>query len=142
MHIFVVGDVVTVVAQGRWEKRQQPETGDAQFLEIIQFLDQALKVANAIAITVEERLDVCLINNRILIPERISHEFENKPRIERIKRISIRSIRSIRGLYLPPGKNPCQGTFLHTSSDHNLQLTKDLIETCKRNSDCTVCHTR
>ena len=33
VHAQVIGDIVAVIAQGRGEKRQQPEAGDAQVLQ-------------------------------------------------------------------------------------------------------------
>jgi hypothetical protein len=33
--VAIVGDVVAVVAKGRWKARQQPEAGDAEFIEIV-----------------------------------------------------------------------------------------------------------
>ena len=41
MHGDVVGDVVAIVLQRRREERQQPETGHAQALQVIQLFVQA-----------------------------------------------------------------------------------------------------
>ena len=41
MHVPVVGDVVAVVFQRRREERQQPETRDAEILQVIELLRQA-----------------------------------------------------------------------------------------------------
>ena len=71
MNAHVVGNVVTVVAQGRWKKRQQPQAGDTQVLEIVQLLHQAGKVPEPVVVAVVKRLDVGLVNNRVLIPKRI-----------------------------------------------------------------------
>ena len=67
----VIGDVVAVVAQRRREKRQQPQAGDAQVLQIIELLHQPGKIADAVVVAVDERLDVQLVNDRVLVPERI-----------------------------------------------------------------------
>src|SRR5262245_22445062 len=71
MHILIVRNVVSVIAQGRWEKGEQPETGDTQILQIVQLLDHAWKIADSVAITIEERLHVRFVNDRVLVPERI-----------------------------------------------------------------------
>ena len=67
----VVGDVVPVVAERRGEERQQPQAGDAEALQVIQLLRDPLKVADAVVVAVEERLDVRLIDDRVLVPKRI-----------------------------------------------------------------------
>ena len=65
----VVGDVVTVVAAGRRIERQQPDGGDAELLQIIELLGQAREVADAVIVAVGERLDVQLVDDRVLVPE-------------------------------------------------------------------------
>ena len=67
----VVGDVVAVVAQGRRVERQEPEAGDPQVLEVVELLDQPGEVADAVVVAVEERLDVQLVDDGILVPERV-----------------------------------------------------------------------
>src|SRR4030095_4056952 len=69
MYIFIIGDVVSIIAQRRWEKGEKPETGDTQILEIVQFLDKAWKVSDSIAITIEERLHVRFVDDRVFVPE-------------------------------------------------------------------------
>src|ERR1700691_389782 len=71
MDIEIIGDVVAVVLEGREEKSQQPETSDTKILEIIHLLDQARKITYAIGVTVFERANVKLIDDRVLVPERI-----------------------------------------------------------------------
>ena len=71
MDVVVVRNVVTVIAQGRWKERQQPEAGDAEILEIIELLRESLKVADPVVIAVEERLYVGFINDGVFIPERV-----------------------------------------------------------------------
>ena len=67
----IVGDVVAVVAQRRGIERQQPQRGDAEVLEVVELPGQALKIADAVIARVEERLDVQLVDDRVLVPERI-----------------------------------------------------------------------
>ena len=71
MDVPVVGDVVAVVAQRRREERQQPQAGDAEPLQVVELLREALEVADAVVVAVEERLDVRLVDDRVLVPERI-----------------------------------------------------------------------
>ena len=67
----VVRDVVPVVAQRRRVERQQPEAGDAEILQIGQLLREAGEVADAVAVAVVEGADVGLVDDRVLVPERI-----------------------------------------------------------------------
>ena len=67
----IVGDVVAVVAQRRPIERQQPQRRDAQILQIIELAAEALKIADAVVIAVEEGLDVQLIDDRVLVPQRV-----------------------------------------------------------------------
>ena len=67
----VVGDVVAVVFERRGEERQQPEAGDAEPLQVVELLRQPLEIADAVVVAVEERLDVRLVDDRVLVPERI-----------------------------------------------------------------------
>ena len=67
--VAIVGDVVAVVAAGGGVERQQPQRGDAEILQIPQFLGQPGKVADAVIVAVGEGLDVELIDDGILVPE-------------------------------------------------------------------------
>ena len=69
--VEIIGDVVAVVAQWRWIKGQEPDGGDAELLEIIEFLDQPPKIANPIAVAVMKCFDMQLINDRVFVPKRI-----------------------------------------------------------------------
>ena len=68
---IVVGNVVAIIAQRRRIKWQQPDCRHAQFFEVVQFLDQALEVADAIAIAVGKSLDVQFINDCVLVPAQV-----------------------------------------------------------------------
>ena len=71
MDVQVVRDVVAVVLERRGKEGQQPEAGDAEILQVVELLRQALEVADAVVVAVEERLDVRLVDDRVLVPERI-----------------------------------------------------------------------
>ena len=48
MDVHVVGDVVAVIAQRGRKEGKQPEARDAQVLQVVELLNQALKVADAV----------------------------------------------------------------------------------------------
>ncbi len=66
--VAIVGDVVAVVAQRRRIERQQPDRVDAEVLNVIELLNQALEVADAVAVGIEEGADVQLVNERVFVP--------------------------------------------------------------------------
>ena len=74
--VGVVGDVVAVVAHRRRVERQQPHRADTQVLQVGQLLDQAAEVAAAVAVAVHERAHVQLVDERVLVPERVVVELE------------------------------------------------------------------
>src|SRR5438045_5490094 len=65
----VIGDVVSVVAQWRGIERQEPDDVDAEVLEVVELAGQSLEVADAVVIAIEERTDVRLIDDLVLVPE-------------------------------------------------------------------------
>ena len=67
----VVGDVVAVVALRAGVGRQEPQYADAQLLDVVELFDQTPEVADPIVVAVKERFDVELVQNRVLVPERI-----------------------------------------------------------------------
>ena len=67
----VIGDVVPVVAPRRGIEWQQPDRGHAQFGDVVELLESALEVAYAIVVRIEERFDVKLVDDRVLVPERV-----------------------------------------------------------------------
>ena len=69
--VGVVGDVVAVVLQRRGVERQQPDRGDAEVLEVVELRGQAAEVADAVAVAVVEGADVQLVDDRVLVPERV-----------------------------------------------------------------------
>ena len=67
----VIGDVIAVVAARRRVERHQPQRGDAELLQIVQLLGEADEVADAIIVAVGEGLHMELVDDRVLVPERI-----------------------------------------------------------------------
>jgi hypothetical protein len=72
VHLAVVADIVTVVAQRRGIERHQPDRGDAKVTHVIELLRQALEIADPVIVRVEERLDVNLIDDGVTVPLRIA----------------------------------------------------------------------
>ena len=72
MDVAVVRNVVAIIAQRRRINGQQPDAVDAQIFQVVQFLLQAREVADAIVVAVEERLDVQLVDDGVLVPEGIA----------------------------------------------------------------------
>ena len=71
LNVLVIRDVVAVVPQRRRVGRQQPQGSHAEVLDVVELLDQSSKVTQAIAVAVVEGLDVNLIQDGVLVPERI-----------------------------------------------------------------------
>ena len=74
VHGLVFGDVVTVVAPWRGVERQQPQGVDAQLGDVVELADQAGEVADAVVVRIEERLDVQLVDDGVLVPQRVVDE--------------------------------------------------------------------
>jgi hypothetical protein len=74
MDSAVVGDVVAVVAARAGVERQQPQGIDAQRSNVVESLDQTGEVADAVVVRVEEGLEVQLVDDRVLVPERVVAE--------------------------------------------------------------------
>ena len=69
--VEIIGDVVAVITERRRIKRQQPDSRNAELLEIIELFDQATEVTHPIAVAVTKRLNVQLVDDRVLVPKRI-----------------------------------------------------------------------
>jgi hypothetical protein len=69
-----IRDVVAAVTQRRLVERQQPDAVDAQPLQVVQLLDQPAEVTGAVAVGVEERPRVDLVEDSRLEPERLGLE--------------------------------------------------------------------
>src|SRR5271154_6756633 len=71
VNICVIGDVVAVVSQWRRIKWEQPDTGDAEILKIVELVDQAAEIADAVIVAIGKGFHMDLVNYCILVPERI-----------------------------------------------------------------------
>ena len=70
----VVGDVVAVVAAGRGLERHQPDRGDAEPVQIVEPPQQALEIADAVAVGVHVGADGEAIDDAVLVPEVVDHK--------------------------------------------------------------------
>ena len=80
--VLVVGDVVAVVPQRRRVEGQEPDRVDAEALDVFQLLRQAREIADPVVRAVEERADVGLVDDGILVPEgirRVGHARTSPP---------------------------------------------------------------
>src|SRR5436190_19382840 len=68
---IIIRDVIPIVLERRWIKRQQPQRRDAQVLQVIELLRQATKVTNAVRVAIEERANGYFIDDGAFVPERI-----------------------------------------------------------------------
>jgi hypothetical protein len=66
---IVVRDVVAIIAVRRRVERLEPETGDAQAVQVFQPPAQPLEIADAVPARVHVLVDVEAVQDRILVPE-------------------------------------------------------------------------
>src|ERR1700682_672407 len=78
--VVIISDVVTVIAQWRRIERQEPDRGDAEFLQIIEFLDQSAQIADAVTVTVMKSFNMQLIDDRVFVPKRVGNRFTRRLR--------------------------------------------------------------
>jgi hypothetical protein len=76
--LHVVGDVVPAVAQRRPVQRQEPDTVDAQPLQVVQPGGQALDVPGAVAVGVLEAAHYYLVEDGAPVPIRVARLLEGK----------------------------------------------------------------
>jgi hypothetical protein len=72
--VVIVRNVIAVVSSGRRIERQEPQRRDTEILQIIQLFRQSGEIADAVAVAVEKRLDVQLIDDRVLEPKLVALE--------------------------------------------------------------------
>ena len=70
--VAVLRDVVAVVAERGRVEGQQPDRVDAEVSQVVQLLGEPGHVADPVTVGVEEGLDVQLVDDRVLVPLRIS----------------------------------------------------------------------
>ena len=68
VNIAVVRDIIAVISQWRWIEWQQPDGIDAKLLDVVELVRQAAEVADPVVVGIEERLDVELIDDGVLVP--------------------------------------------------------------------------
>jgi hypothetical protein len=71
MHVLVVGDVVAVVEQRARVERHDPDRVHAQVADVVELVGEAAEIPDAVAVRVEERLHVHLVDDRVHVPQRI-----------------------------------------------------------------------
>ncbi len=69
--VGVVRNVIAVIASRRRVEGQQPDRVDAKVLQVGELFEQPAKVAAAVAVAVLESAHVQLVDQRVLVPERI-----------------------------------------------------------------------
>ena len=71
MDALIVGNVVAIVLERRGVERHQPDRVDAEVADVVEFGGESRKIADAVVVRIEERLDVELIDDRVLVPKRV-----------------------------------------------------------------------
>jgi len=69
----VVRHVIAVVLVRRGVERQQPQAGHAEPGQVGQPVGQTGEIADAVAVRVQERLDVEAVDDGVLVPEVVNH---------------------------------------------------------------------
>jgi hypothetical protein len=64
----VVGDVVTVVLARRGVEGEKPDGSDAQIDKVVHGIDDALKIADAVAVAIAEGGDIDDVENCLVEP--------------------------------------------------------------------------
>ena len=77
--VAIVGDVVAEVGHRRLEERRDPDRVDAEVGDVVQFLDDARQVADAVTVAVHETARVDLVDHRATPPATRRHPH---PRID------------------------------------------------------------
>src|SRR5205823_2877553 len=70
----VVGNIITVVASGRRIKREQPQGGHPELLQVIELFREPGEIPYAVIVAVGERLDMQLIDDGVLVPKAVLFE--------------------------------------------------------------------
>jgi hypothetical protein len=71
MDVRVVRNIVPVVLQGRGVERKEPEGVDSEILQVVQLPGEPPEVSHAVSVAVVEGPHVELVDDRVLVPERI-----------------------------------------------------------------------
>ena len=65
-HLVIIGDIVSGIEKRRFEKRIDPESVHTETFYIIQFLDDAIQVTDAVSIGIQKCLRINLIKYGIV----------------------------------------------------------------------------
>jgi hypothetical protein len=78
--VDIVGDVIPEVGHRRGIDRRDPDGVDAEPLQVVDALEHALQVADAIAIAVLKRARINLIDDRLPPPGLLAHQLLQLPK--------------------------------------------------------------
>ena len=70
--VVVVRYIVPAVAAWRRLKRHEPDSCDAETLQVVEFLNQTLEVPDPVPVAVTKGPNVRFINHRVLVPVRLN----------------------------------------------------------------------
>ena len=68
IYAVVIGNIISIIPEGRRIEGQQPNGCYPKIFQIIQFLQKAFKITYSISITVKKGFDMQFINYCIFIP--------------------------------------------------------------------------
>src|SRR5688572_6441596 len=88
MNTRIVGDVIPVVFERRRIHGLEPEAVHAERREVIQLGGEPGEIADAVAVAIGERLDVELIEDGVLVPERVRGS-QSRHRLSRPERSAV-----------------------------------------------------
>jgi hypothetical protein len=71
MYVLVVGNVIAVILLRRRIEGHEPDRIDPEVADVAEFGGQPLEIADAVVVRIEERLDVELVDDGVLVPKRI-----------------------------------------------------------------------
>src|SRR5690554_132658 len=72
----ILSDIITVIAPWRRIERQYPDGIHAKAHDVVELLDQAFEIANAVIVGVEKGLDVHLVDDGVLVPQGVVEEVD------------------------------------------------------------------
>src|SRR5215467_8141657 len=75
--VAIVGDVIAEIGHRRWIYRGNPDRVDLEPGEVIQSLNDTLKIADTVAVRVEERARIDLIDDAVLPPAGGQHQWSS-----------------------------------------------------------------
>ncbi len=69
-NLVIIGDIIPGIVEWRGKERVEPDAVHAEAFYIIQFLDNALQIADAVPIGIVKGLRIDLVKNRVVNPFR------------------------------------------------------------------------